>query len=376
MPTLPRLKIFVGFLSLAIILYGWMWFVRQNFPPLYTPHSNPDIYMAVPAETNPFLEPWQRWDTLHYQAIASRGYAAFDTALFTPPLYPWLIGLTAPMLHGNTLATGLLISTVFAFLTLLVFNQVAQDVITDKEVSTRATVYFILYPGAFFLFAVYTESIFLFFAMLALRFADQGKFWQAGVMGGLASLTRSPGILVIVPLTFAAWQAYKIHRAKKGLWTIVLMLVISLIYPLTAWITIGATPLNILMAIGRGGHITIPGFNLLAAIQHIFGGVMVIENTLESAFTVIFGLLSILALKRLPKIYGIYSLTMMIFLLSRMGSPQPLVGMIRYVYTIFPAFFVLAEFGENPIAHRIILYVSWLGLLLFAGQFAIWGWIG
>jgi hypothetical protein len=80
--------------------------------------------------------------------------------------------------------------------------------------------------------------------------------------------------------------------------------------------------------------------------------------------------------KKLPRIYGIYTVTLMLLYLSRIGSPQPLVSMARYVIEIFPAFLVLADWGRRPMIQRVILYLSWLGLLFFAAQFAIWGWVG
>ncbi len=371
-----NLKLTLGVILLAISLYAWMWFVRQNFFPLYTSQSNPKIYFGVPTDKNPWLEPWQRWDTLHYQAIASRGYAAFDTALFTPPLYPWLMKSSAWFFGGNTLAAGLFISGVFAVLTAITFHQTALDILRDVQPATRATLYFLSYPGAFFLFAAYTEAIYLFFTLLTLRLASQNKFFLAGVTGGLTALTRSPGILVILPLLFAAWHTWKEKKSKRGFIAILVTLTISLVYPVTAWVAVSATPLEIAQAIGRGGHLTFPGLNLLAALRQISTGQLVGENTLEVAFTLIFIVLTILAYKNLPRLYGIYAITIMLFLLCRMGNPQPLVGMIRYVYTIFPAFIVLAKIGQTSISHRLILYPSWVGLFFLAGQFSIWGWVG
>jgi hypothetical protein len=72
----------------------------------------------------------------------------------------------------------------------------------------------------------------------------------------------------------------------------------------------------------------------------------------------------------------VYAVTLMLLFLTRLGSPQPLVSMARYVIEIFPAFLVLAAWGRRPGINRLILYLSWLGLLFFSAQFAIWGWVG
>jgi hypothetical protein len=46
------------------------------------------------------------------------------------------------------------------------------------------------------------------------------------------------------------------------------------------------------------------------------------------------------------------------------------------VIEIFPAFILLAIWGQKSNIHRIILYLSCLGLLFMSGQFALWGWVG
>jgi hypothetical protein len=46
------------------------------------------------------------------------------------------------------------------------------------------------------------------------------------------------------------------------------------------------------------------------------------------------------------------------------------------VLVLFPAFQELGRIGANPWVNRMVLYLSWLGLLFMSGQFAIWGWVG
>jgi hypothetical protein len=48
----------------------------------------------------------------------------------------------------------------------------------------------------------------------------------------------------------------------------------------------------------------------------------------------------------------------------------------RYVLALFPAFLILARYGESPIIQRIIVYTSLLGALFLSAQYAIWGWVG
>jgi hypothetical protein len=80
--------------------------------------------------------------------------------------------------------------------------------------------------------------------------------------------------------------------------------------------------------------------------------------------------------RRLPRIYSLYYLTFLGLYLIRISEIETLLSVNRYVLVLFPAFIVMGAWGRNPVLHRIILYLSWIGLLYLSGQFAIWGWAG
>jgi hypothetical protein len=80
--------------------------------------------------------------------------------------------------------------------------------------------------------------------------------------------------------------------------------------------------------------------------------------------------------RRLPPIYGVYQAAFLLLYLSRVSHMQPLLSTARYVLALFPAFIVFAIWGQNRWLNRLFLYLSWAGLLLLSGQFAIWGWVG
>lgn len=102
-------RILILFIVLRSVLSVWMW-AAQQISPTNPGNITQDLYKGTAAERNPWLEPWQRWDTLHDQAIAEHGYEAFDSALFTPPFFPFLMSVTAFLFGGNTLASGLFVS--------------------------------------------------------------------------------------------------------------------------------------------------------------------------------------------------------------------------------------------------------------------------
>lgn len=352
-----------------------MWGIRQRFPAI-PPKSHEDYYKSVVLETNPWLEPWQRWDTPHYQAIAERGYLAFDTALFTPPLYPMLMRLVSPLFDGDTLASGLFVSSMAFLGCLITFYLLARLEFPEEKDALRTVIYLASFPTAFFFVAAYSESVFLLMALLSFYFARKKNWIQAGIFGGLAALTRTPGLLMFLPLAWEAWEAWKTGDPRGWLAPILAGLGAT-VYPLYVWIGLRLPPTSILDALNqRGGHTSIPGWNLIEALNRGLHGQLAGENLIELGFSLFFIALTLFVWKNLPRVYGVYSMALMIFFLARFGAPQPLSGMARYVLDIFPAFLVLAVWGSKTWVNRIILYLSWSGLLFFSGQFAIWGWVG
>jgi hypothetical protein len=368
-------RILLLFLVVETLLLTWAWGVRRLMPNHY-PEAAGGLYKGVAQETNPWLEPWQRWDTTHYQAIAERGYSAFDTAYFTPPVYPFLMWGLAPLFGGNTLASGLFISGLAFLGCLLAFHRLALLEFGEETSAMRAAVYLAIYPAAFFLVAAYSESIFFLFAILCLFFIRKENWLAAGLFGGLASLTRIPGVFLLLPMGYAAWQAWK--KGSSSSWSSLLVMGSELvIYYSYQWFYLGQPPTAILAAQSqRGGYLTFPGLNILESTRRLINGPLESTNTFELFFTAIFIGFTILVWKKLPRVYGLYAASLMFFFLARMGNPEPLISMIRYTFEIFPVILLFSVWGSKPVVNRVILYGSWIGLLFFTAEFAIWGWVG
>ncbi|MCL2702673.1 MAG: hypothetical protein FWE91_03580 [Defluviitaleaceae bacterium] len=65
---------------------------------------------------------------------------------------------------------------------------------------TMAVVFLFLFPSAFFLMVPMTESLFLLLAAACFYFLTDKKYFLAGLMGFLAALTRSQGLLLALPI--------------------------------------------------------------------------------------------------------------------------------------------------------------------------------
>lgn len=365
------------FTILWLTLWGWMRLVRFVYPGDLSPDAVLRPYMGVQPEGGPWLEVWQRWDVLHYQAIAERGYQAFDTSLFTPPLYPSLMHLFGAIV-GNTLLGGLLVSLLFCAASLIAFYRLAQFELEDEKLARQAVLVLAIFPTAFFLFAPYTESLFMLGSVLCLLALRRKHWLAAGLWGMLAASARLTGALILVPVLWAAWEEWKQSRGWKPWLAPLLVALAAAAFPLYAWLGLGRSllaPFQAQSARFHGGF-SFPGVNVVAAVHQVALGQFPLTNLLDVLFLLIFLGLGLLVWKRLPRVYGVYYLAFMALYLTRIAEVYPLLSMARYVLALFPAFLILALYGEHPILRRIIVYTSLFGALFLSAQYAIWGWVG
>lgn len=153
---------------------------------------------------------WGNFDGAHYIKIARLQYhEKFTQAFF--PLYPLLIRIFDNLTH-NSLWSGLLISHLSLVGFLYFFIKLGRLDYSIKSVRW-AVVLFLLYPASFFLFSVYTESLFLFLAAASLYLARKQRFFYASVLAGLASATRLVGIFLVLAILWEYFQSVK----KKNL---------------------------------------------------------------------------------------------------------------------------------------------------------------
>lgn len=361
-----------------IFLWGWMYLIRRIYPADITPNSILRPYMGVAPETNPLLEVWQRWDTLNYQAIAEKGYQAFATSLFTPPLYPLLMHLASLPLKDNTLLGGLIVSVLFCAASFISFYRLAEHELGSRQLANQALFFLAIFPTSFFLFAPYTESLFMLGAVSCLLALRQNKWLAAGGWGMLAACSRLTGAIMLIPTTWAAWKYWKRTHEWKAWFAPALTLFATSTFPLYSWLGLGKsiwTPLQD-QSIRFHGTFTFPGINIVAAVHQILLNHYPVTNFFDTVFTLAFIGLGILVWNELPRLYGIYYLSFMAIYLTRIADVYPLLSMMRYVLALFPAFLVLAVNGQNPILRRILVYTFLAGLLFFSAQFAIWGWVG
>lgn len=72
----------------------------------------------------------------------------------------------------------------------------------EEAKARRAVIFLLLYPFSVFLIGIFTESLFIMLSVMIFYYMRQHKWMIAGLLGFLASMTRTQGILLIIPVLY------------------------------------------------------------------------------------------------------------------------------------------------------------------------------
>ncbi len=170
------------------------------------------VFMRDPAHIEVFtglgrrlLEPWANWDGVWFVRIAAAGYHshAFSQAFF--PLYPLAVRIVTPAAGHFYVVAGIVVSLACYAAAMVLLYRLAADE-CGSRVALWSVVFISVFPTAFFFQAVYSESLFLALTLLSFSAGRRGRWWLAGVAGLLAALTRSSGLLLVLPLALMWWE--------------------------------------------------------------------------------------------------------------------------------------------------------------------------
>jgi mannosyltransferase PIG-V len=322
-----------------------------DFHELITPNS--DFLNGVVA-------PWQRWDALWYQHIATSGYTngGVDAAFF--PLYPGLEHVVGIIFGGSFAIAGLVISTVAMVVALVLLHRlVAGDI--DRPTADRSLMYIALAPAALFFFAPFSESLFLALSIGCLLAARRRRWWLAAVCGALVGLCRIQGVLLLVPLVVEAISDARNRRARgeRGFRFAQLAAftpgVTMAMYVGLAWQTLGTSPLTA-MNTKWGQHFAAPWTAIADSVSTVIDG-----THAEEPLNLVTALVAIAALplmvRRLPWSYVAYAAVMIVPLCFREAFFSPLESTARYAAVDVPLFVLLAVAGRRMWVDRMVLTI-------------------
>ncbi len=324
--------------------------------------------------------PLARWDAVWYRSIAVDGYhlvgAQGDVNVGWYPLYPFLLRVTSAMLGTPILWTGIGLSLA----ALLPALWVVSDLFAEwggGEAVVPGIAAILLFPTAFYLASVYSESLFFLTTVLAIWGARRRAWLVAAPAGFLAALTRFNGALVALPV---AWYAVCAVREERKRAAPALALFAALAgaaaYPIYLWSRFGDPLLYVRDRI-RGSSVRPMmlwemGVSVVAQIRGRLSETPNLENlsfAVQLVTAVLFVALVVGLFRRRLFAEGLYAAAT-ILLLFHSGT---VAGLDRYVLALFPCFFVLAEFLRRRYVLAFGYVVASTGLgVVFLHRFVHW----
>ncbi len=313
------------------------------------------------------------WDGRWYLKIAEYGYDSKSAAFF--PLYPALIR----MLKGLSIdpaVGGLLVSnTALLGICIVFFKLVNLDY--DEKVSARAVWYMILFPTAFYFSALYAESVFLLFVVIAFYAARTGRWFLTGLCGMIAGFSRNLGVFLLIPLVYEylAQSDFQLRRVKPDIGWLGLIPIGPAVFMGYLWRLLG-NPLAFVTA-QKYWHrsFAFPWEAVYRAYANILHNYNLTRNLFDLVFTILAVLLLGLGLKKIRFSYLLYMLIGTTVPLWSTAPHAGLYSMPRFVLVLFPMYIVLAACLKSAWFHRVLFIVFTGALVCLSIMFSYSCWV-
>lgn len=361
------------------------------------------------------LSPWAHWDGVWFVRIAAEGYAAYPRSEAFFPLYPLLVrGVAAGV--GDYVVAGLVVSLAcYAGAMAVLFRLVRAELGPRTALWSVALLSF--FPTALFFQAVYSEALFLLLTLLAFWWARGGRWALAGLAGMLAVLTRSAGLLLLVPFALLWWEQWRgaplrlpggprpespapsgpssasrsaVPRPSLFSWLWILLVPAGLaLYMVYLWLAFRQAMLFSTVQAAWGRELSLPttavwrgavttaraaawlvehGPAAVLGTHTASGGLEsdVIANVLEfSGFAAAVAMLAA-CWRRLPAAWTLYALAALVFPLLYSSEARPLYSLPRFVVVVFPLFVGAAAVLVPRPVWRWLVTAVFVALLVFS----------
>ncbi len=351
--------------------------------PLIQDHAETLYHLRAPENT--ILDVLgSRWDTGFYVSIVEEGYKYEGVPLPSVAFFPLLpLAMRAVTALGfDTLVAGIMVSNLALFLATMVFYRLV-EMEWGETIADRAIWYFLIFPTSFFGSAIYSESLFLLSAIGAFYSARRGAWGLAGVLGIFAAMSRFLGILV-APLLFVEWwrQRQNSRIPRPALWTFLTPMLVplgTLAYMVYLWQVFG-DPLAFTHASAAWGREPSSPWIMLGELftrpeggwgAALSAGLIHLDNWMDFLFVISFLAMGLVLLGQKRWSEGAFvTLGALVPLFSGLLMSQR-----RYMWVLFPAFVLLARWGEQTWVDRLLTVLFLTGLALFTALFANGYWV-
>lgn len=343
------------------------------------------------------VQPLRNWDGYWYGLIAEQGYAYHPATTAFWPLYPWMMSLGSQVSRVSVELVGLLLSNLAFFLALVALHELVRGQV-NADVAKHTLWLTALFPTAFYFSAVYTESVFLLFSVLAFQQAQRGRWQWAGTAGAFAALTRNAGGLLVVPLLVLviARHGRNPRRWPRGAFAVLMPAAAASTYLAYLWLVWGDPFLTFKIQSNWGRSFALPWhtfamtwdqlrFDWVSAIISAPGWRTLTSynvrwsfaehESLDVAAALVAAMLLVVCFRRLPFAWGLWCLLVLVPPLFSPSQQHPLMSMPRYMLVLFPLFVAWATLLHRRWT-RVATYVGCILLLcVLTTQFATWFWV-
>ena len=374
LPTLVFVATRLGVLLVAYLAVPLL--LDATSPPPYHLRSTENILLDVFAS---------RWDTGFYISIVEEGYKFQGVPLPSVAFFPLLPLLMAGItpLTGDAAVSGIIISNFALWGTAVFFYRLVTENYSEK-IADRAVWYLLIFPMAFYGSAIYTESLFLLTTIAAYYFARRGQWRTSLPFAVAATLCRLVGIIIVPMLLLEWWRQWRAHEgAERPSWW-ALLVPASAPLGLAGYMTylwyIFDDALAFANASAAWGRVPQSPFVTVGELlqrpsmgwfQAFLTGQIHFDNWIDFTFVTIFLILGVVLLVK-----GRYAEAAFVLLgVVIPFSSGLLMSQRRYMWVLFPAFILLAEWGEHPWVDKVVTAVSLPLLALFTALYANGYWV-
>lgn len=291
-----------------------------------------------------WLDIWGLWDSGWYLGIARNWYPAYlkagRSSYAFSPLYPLLIRILG-IIIGNNYISGIIISNIYLIVACIFLYKLVK-LYLDNDTALRSVKYLFLFPSAFILSGVFSESLFLALLIICFYYAKKGKWLLVGIAGFFLSLTRSIGVFIILPILYEYFKTknFKLKNIRKDIFFLLLI------------------PFGLFIFASYSYYLTGNFFAQAYAEQTGWGACLsnpfkalylsLCKNSIELIFNAIFAIVAMVILSLFCKKIGFsYWLLGMLFIFIPLMTVQAMSSMTRFALVIFPFYILLAKLSKN-----------------------------
>lgn len=313
---------------------------------------------------------WQRWDALQYLKIAENGYTAVGDDRFLIvffPFYPLLVSVFS-FLTGNYLVAAFFVTAIASIAHGLVFRELVK--LDHSETIAQLSVLFLfIFPTSYFLHIPYTESLFLSLTIGAFLAARKRAWLIAGILGGLACMTRINGLVLLPALALEVWQEHRETRTLSSKWFFLLLIPAGFAVYLILNYVVAGDPL-VFMTYQREHwyrYFRWPWEGIWETIKRVDNPKTIDAHMtgIQELFFVVVGLAALLiGWYKLRNSYRIWMLLNWLLFVST----SFVLSVPRYTLTLFPIFILMAIAARRYWSLKV-LFVVWS--ILFMAAFVI-----